>query len=47
MPWAQATQFDSWGDVARFARAFGESGAAGAVTVRREPAPCPARSPPT
>jgi NDP-sugar pyrophosphorylase family protein len=31
------------GDVARFARAFGESGAAGAVTVRREPAPGPAR----
>jgi NDP-sugar pyrophosphorylase family protein len=32
------------GDVARFALGFGESDAAGAVAVRREPAPGPARS---
>jgi NDP-sugar pyrophosphorylase family protein len=31
------------GDVARFALGFGESDAAGAVAVRREPAPGPAR----
>jgi NDP-sugar pyrophosphorylase family protein len=31
------------GDVARFALGFGESGAAGAVAVRREPGPGPAR----
>lgn len=32
------------GDVARFARAFGESGAAGAVAVRTEPSPGPDRT---
>jgi NDP-sugar pyrophosphorylase family protein len=32
-----------WGDVGRFARAFAESGAAGAVAVRTDPPPGPGR----